>query len=118
MCRFSFLFLCFSSLFYIILSNQQSSLGIAEQKLNTQTVETLLGIHEKENQDKTTISINFWNFLLGPMAIKSVVDVGCGRGYATKFFKDNGTVLDFVVFVGMFLCAIKHLLIVSVLTLV
>lgn len=30
--------------------------------------------------DPMGISENLWNFMLGPLAIKSVVDVGCGRG--------------------------------------
>ena len=36
------------------------------------------------------ISENLWNFMLGPLAIKSVVDVGCGRGHSTNYFLKKG----------------------------
>jgi 2-polyprenyl-3-methyl-5-hydroxy-6-metoxy-1,4-benzoquinol methylase len=31
-----------------------------------------------------------WNFMIGPIAVKSVVDVGCGVGYSLKYFHDRG----------------------------
>jgi hypothetical protein len=31
-----------------------------------------------------------FNFMIGQIAVKSVVDVGCGVGYALKYFKDRG----------------------------
>ena len=31
-----------------------------------------------------------WDFMLGPWAVKSFIDVGCGRGYTSKYFLDNG----------------------------
>ena len=40
--------------------------------------------------DKMGISTNLWNFMLGPLAIRSVVDVGCGRGHSANHFKKNG----------------------------
>lgn len=40
--------------------------------------------------DPMGISENLWNFMLGPLAIKSIVDVGCGRGHSTSYFKQNG----------------------------
>ncbi len=41
-------------------------------------------------RDNNTISYNTWNYMLGPMAVKSFIDIGCGRGFSSKFFKDNG----------------------------
>jgi hypothetical protein len=41
-------------------------------------------------QDNNTISHNYWNYMLGPLTMKSVIDIGCGRGYSAKYFKDNG----------------------------
>ncbi len=41
-------------------------------------------------QDNNTISYNTWNYMLGPMAVKSFIDIGCGRGFSSKYFKDNG----------------------------
>ncbi len=32
------------------------------------------------DRDNKTININFWNYLLGPLAARSVLDIGCGRG--------------------------------------
>jgi len=40
--------------------------------------------------DHQGISHNLWNFMLGPLAIKSVVDVGCGRGHSTSYFMKKG----------------------------
>jgi SAM-dependent methyltransferase len=40
--------------------------------------------------DPMGISHNLWHFMLGPLAIKSVVDVGCGRGHSTSFFLKQG----------------------------
>lgn len=36
------------------------------------------------------LSKNLFNYMIGPMAIKSVVDVGCGKGVSTKEFQDRG----------------------------
>jgi hypothetical protein len=61
-------------------------------------------------RDNNTISYGFWDYMLGPLAMKSVIDIGCGRGrtnnacyrgifansrlamtgISTKYFKDNG----------------------------
>jgi len=41
-------------------------------------------------RDDMGISNNLWNFMLGPLAIKSVVDVGCGKGVSTRYFFDHG----------------------------
>ena len=40
--------------------------------------------------DQSGVSSNAWNYLLGPIGVKSFIDVGCGRGYSTKYFMDNG----------------------------
>ena len=40
--------------------------------------------------DPMGISENLWNFMLGPLAIKSIVDVGCGRGHSTSYFHQQG----------------------------
>lgn len=42
-------------------------------------------------RDNNTISPNAWNFMLSELAVKSMVDLGCGRGYSTKYFLDHGT---------------------------
>ena len=31
-----------------------------------------------------------WNFILGHIGVKSVVDVGCGVGFSTTYFRDRG----------------------------
>lgn len=31
-----------------------------------------------------------WNMMIGPLAVKSVVDVGCGVGWSLKYFHDRG----------------------------
>ena len=31
-----------------------------------------------------------WNFLLKGLNVRSVVDVGCGRGISTRWFMDHG----------------------------
>ncbi len=41
-------------------------------------------------QDNNTISPNAWNFLVSDFAIKSMIDVGCGRGTSAKHFLDRG----------------------------
>lgn len=41
-------------------------------------------------RDNDTISENLWNYMLGPLAVKSFLDIGCGRGFSSKFFMDRG----------------------------
>ncbi len=41
-------------------------------------------------RDNNTISFNLWNYMLGPMAVKSFLDVGCGRGFSTNYFRERG----------------------------
>ncbi len=41
-------------------------------------------------RDNNTISFNVWNYMLGPLAVKSFMDIGCGRGFSTNYFKENG----------------------------
>lgn len=36
------------------------------------------------------ISNNTFNFMMGILGIKSVLDIGCGRGISTKYFHDKG----------------------------
>lgn len=36
------------------------------------------------------LSLNLFDYMMGPLAIKSVVDVGCGKGISTKEFLDRG----------------------------
>ena len=40
--------------------------------------------------DTMGISENLWNYMMGPLAIKSVVDVGCGKGVSTNYFRKQG----------------------------
>lgn len=36
------------------------------------------------------LSNNTFNFMLGPLGIRSVLDVGCGRGLSTQSFRERG----------------------------
>jgi len=45
------------------------------------------GFIQRDNQ---TISENLWNFLLSQFAVKSIVDVGCGKGFSTSYFLNKG----------------------------
>lgn len=40
--------------------------------------------------DSSGVSHNTFNFMIGGLAIKSLVDVGCGKGVSTKYFYDKG----------------------------
>jgi hypothetical protein len=40
--------------------------------------------------DPMGISNNSFNFMMGGLAIKSLIDVGCARGVSAKFFHDQG----------------------------
>lgn len=41
-------------------------------------------------RDNNTISENVWNYILGPIAAKSIIDLGCGKGYSARYFLDKG----------------------------
>lgn len=41
-------------------------------------------------RDEMGLSMNLFNYMMGPMTIKSVIDVGCGKGISTKEFLDRG----------------------------
>eukprot|EP00600_Ochromonadales_sp_CCMP1393_P017426 CAMPEP_0175027994 /NCGR_PEP_ID=MMETSP0005-20121125/18718_1 /TAXON_ID=420556 /ORGANISM="Ochromonas sp., Strain CCMP1393" /LENGTH=228 /DNA_ID=CAMNT_0016287493 /DNA_START=118 /DNA_END=805 /DNA_ORIENTATION=- len=36
------------------------------------------------------VSDNVFRFMLGGLAVKSFIDVGCGKGFSSKFFLDSG----------------------------
>ena len=40
--------------------------------------------------DPEGVSNNTFNFMLGPLGIRSIVDVGCGRGFSTLSFRERG----------------------------
>lgn len=40
--------------------------------------------------DGGTYYPTMWNFLINKYSIKSTLDIGCGRGYASRFFKSCG----------------------------
>lgn len=42
------------------------------------------------NIDVMGLSNNSFNYMLGVVGIKSLVDVGCGKGISTKYFMDRG----------------------------
>ena len=40
--------------------------------------------------DQSSRSNGTWNFMMGHLGIKSVLDVGCGVGVSAKYFRDHG----------------------------
>lgn len=42
------------------------------------------------DRDEQGLSYNVFNFMLGPMTIKSVLDLGCGKGFSTNEFLQRG----------------------------
>ena len=42
------------------------------------------------SSDIQTQSTNVWNMLLGSLAVRSVIDVGCGRGFSASYFHSFG----------------------------
>jgi 2-polyprenyl-3-methyl-5-hydroxy-6-metoxy-1,4-benzoquinol methylase len=40
--------------------------------------------------DREGLSPGLWNFMIGQLAVKSMVDVGCGQGHSLKYFHDRG----------------------------
>ncbi|RYG94906.1 class I SAM-dependent methyltransferase, partial [archaeon] len=41
-------------------------------------------------RDNETISYNLWNFMISELSVKSIVDVGCGKGFSSRFFYERG----------------------------
>jgi hypothetical protein len=41
-------------------------------------------------RDESGISPNTWNFMIGILGVKSIVDIGCGRGWSTRYFMERG----------------------------
>lgn len=41
-------------------------------------------------RDNMTISENMWNFMLSQLAVKSILDLGCGKGFSANFFLKRG----------------------------
>jgi SAM-dependent methyltransferase len=41
-------------------------------------------------RDEMGLSTNLFNYMMGPLTVKSIVDVGCGKGVSTKEFLDRG----------------------------
>jgi 2-polyprenyl-3-methyl-5-hydroxy-6-metoxy-1,4-benzoquinol methylase len=41
-------------------------------------------------RDNRTIAPNVWNMMLGPWAVKSFIDLGCGKGFSSRYFLDKG----------------------------
>jgi SAM-dependent methyltransferase len=41
-------------------------------------------------RDEMGLSTNLFDYMLGPFTIKSIIDVGCGKGVSTKEFLDRG----------------------------
>jgi 2-polyprenyl-3-methyl-5-hydroxy-6-metoxy-1,4-benzoquinol methylase len=41
-------------------------------------------------RDPHGLSNNVFNYMLGPLGIKSIVDLGCGKGVSTTEFKNRG----------------------------
>jgi len=55
----------------------------------TATIEPHLGGYMHDGDPATTFP-TMWKFLVNDKKIKSVLDVGCGRGHALKIFQDQG----------------------------
>jgi cyclopropane fatty-acyl-phospholipid synthase-like methyltransferase len=55
-----------------------------------------LGGFSKENNtgDVATYHPNLWKYIIDKYNIKSLLDIGCGMGISTKFFHDNGCVVQ------------------------
>lgn len=49
-----------------------------------------LGGYKAVGLDHEGISNNTWNFMMGRLGVKSVVDVGCGRGISSNYFREAG----------------------------
>eukprot|EP01031_Cornospumella_fuschlensis_P041306 gene41306-50413_t len=41
-------------------------------------------------RDNETISYNLWNFMISELSVKSIVDVGCGKGFSSRYFYERG----------------------------
>lgn len=41
------------------------------------------------NFDSAGVSANLFNYMIGVLAVKSFIDVGCGKGFSTKYFYDR-----------------------------
>ena len=41
-------------------------------------------------RDNSTISENVWNFMLSQLGVKSVLDIGCGKGFSSSYFLSKG----------------------------
>lgn len=40
--------------------------------------------------DSQGVSNMTWDYMIGILGVKSLLDIGCGRGYSTKYFYDRG----------------------------
>jgi SAM-dependent methyltransferase len=40
--------------------------------------------------DRMGVANNTWNYMMGPLGIKSMMDIGCGRGISTDYFLQRG----------------------------
>ncbi|MEO6523824.1 MAG: methyltransferase domain-containing protein [Mucilaginibacter sp.] len=61
---------------------------IGYQKM-TNTINSHLGGNIIEGDPKT-YAPNVWNYVINRFAVKSVLDLGCGIGYAANYFFDKG----------------------------
>ena len=77
--------------------NKPSVVLVPSEEKNTEAIRDIYGgkvdalhLGGFTEIDPMGISENLWRFMLGPLAIKSIVDVGCGRGHSTNFFMNSG----------------------------
>jgi hypothetical protein len=68
----------------ILVKTQRNNTGIYGGKIDK---EHLGGFTKYDDQG---ISNNTWNFMIGIIGVKSVMDVGCGRGISTSYFLEQG----------------------------
>ena len=53
-------------------------------------IDHLGGFSTDQIGDSATYYPTMWKYVIDDLQIKSVLDIGCGMGISTKFFKDNG----------------------------
>ena len=64
-----------------------------ESMVHAATIRNAIVKHGGEcvtQRDQMGISENLWNWMMGPLAVKSMLDIGCGKGVSTEYFHRHG----------------------------